>query len=120
MISPVLRCNHRSGSSSHERTVSTVKTMSATASITGNERASCEIDRLPEVSDWGRAGTESISRSIPAMAFIGLGYFQLVRSNQAVHVGAGDTQFSGGVGFLSIAIGDGLSRPPVLIAEKLR
>src|SRR5689334_8410795 len=58
MISPVLRCHHKSGSLNRDRTVKTPSTTTVAASITGNENT---------VWDKLRAGCSPATNTGPAV-----------------------------------------------------
>src|ERR1035441_1187664 len=91
MISPVLRCHHRSGSSKRDRTVSTASTTRTLASITGNEKILRRI----------RMGTEWPCSRHPEMMYSGSYRLPEIlldekrvrfgKPDQAMQIGPGDT-----------------------------
>src|SRR6185437_2435253 len=104
MISPVFRCHHISGSLKRARTVSTARTTSMPASITGNENS---LRAKDGARDSGTTVTLGSADSCNNMNFFGI---RVDRSKQPVQIGPRDIQAAGGQRFVALALLDGGGR----------
>src|SRR5436190_111979 len=111
MISPVLRCHHRSGSLKRDRVVRTVSTANRIAITTGNEK-SARHTRRPPIS-----GPTSICGSADASSSVGV-FDILWQSDEAVQVSARDVEAPRSHRFIPLAVFNCLSSEFYLIVSQ--
>src|SRR5438552_3450561 len=118
MVSPTLRCHHRSGSSKRSRTVRTMRTVRASPSITGKEKTARTMATYLGTLT-GATGATAVSHE--AVARAGSRRIDVLgrSADQAMQISAGDAEGAGGKCLVAVALTNGLVGQPNFVIAQL-